>query len=113
MNMLQVFSDDSAFKEPNPPTSNGLDCGDGQTVVSVCIYIFFLHVYCSNHRCTPQLDHFAETETVLHQHNKTSRNVFAKTNFLKEKKPLFDTGGSCSNQTYANTNNRYIKVTGN
>jgi len=41
MNMLQVFSDDSAFKEPNPPTSNGLDCGDGQTVVSVCIYIFF------------------------------------------------------------------------
>ncbi|XP_077093105.1 poly(A) polymerase gamma isoform X2 [Siphateles boraxobius] len=28
----EVFSDDSAFKEPNPPTSNGLDGDDGQTV---------------------------------------------------------------------------------
>ncbi|KAK7148562.1 hypothetical protein R3I93_012789 [Phoxinus phoxinus] len=28
----EVFSDDSAFKEPNPPPSNGLDGDDGQTV---------------------------------------------------------------------------------
>ncbi|CAM4726738.1 hypothetical protein PO909_019406 [Leuciscus waleckii] len=28
----EVFSDDSAFKEPNPPTTNGLDGDDGQTV---------------------------------------------------------------------------------
>ncbi|XP_056113011.1 poly(A) polymerase gamma isoform X2 [Rhinichthys klamathensis goyatoka] len=28
----EVFSDDCAFKEPNPPTSNGLDGDDAQTV---------------------------------------------------------------------------------
>lgn len=85
--MCQVFSDDSAFKEPNPPTTNGLDGDDGQTVVSV-FYFFSLHVYCINHRCTPQLDHFPETVTVfLHQHNKTSRNVCAKTNFMKTPSP--------------------------
>ncbi len=74
-------------------------------------WVFFVlfHVYCITLRCWPQLGHFTKTETVfLYQHT-TSRNVCAKHFFYY----FFNTGGSFSNQTYANTNNWYIKIKGN
>lgn len=99
MNCLlrQVLSEDSAFKEPHPPNSNGLDGEEGPTVVRGFFSLMFIALLSGvdhNWLISLKLKLFSCINTRPH-------GMFVQKLFFY----FFDIGGSFSNQTYANTNN--------
>lgn len=96
--LLQVSSDDSAFKEPYALNSNGLDGEEGPTVVRCFffspMFIALLSGVDHNWLISLKLKLFSCINTRPHA-------MFLQKLFFF----FFLTGGSFGNQTYANTNN--------